>query len=36
LIAPIIDEMPRTKRLIHQRFCPHFTPVYSGTAESGA
>jgi len=31
-----MDDTPRTKRLMHQRFCPQFTPVYSGTAESGA
>src|SRR5438876_6145019 len=24
------------KRLMHQMFCPQFTPVYAGTAESGA
>jgi hypothetical protein len=36
LIEPIIDDTPRMKRLISQRFWPQWTPEYCGTAESGA
>jgi hypothetical protein len=35
-MEPIIDETPRMKRLMHQRFWPQFTPVYCGIDDSGA
>src|SRR4029434_1168381 len=31
-----MEPIPMMNRLMHQMFCPQFTPVYEGTAESGA